>query len=88
MADKVQDKAPPANAEQQAWIDSCAEEQRARHLQIVADMDALAEQRDRWIDEFVDRIQTLGFNYNCDEKRLIPEDEAPQRPDRPFKVVF
>ena len=88
MREKVQNQMPPRDADQQAWIDACATEQRARHQQIVADMDALSAQRDEWIEQFVERIQTLGFNYNCDAKRLIPEDEVPQRPDRPFKVVF
>jgi hypothetical protein len=88
MPEKVQDQIPSVGDEQQAWIDACAQEQRERHAQIVADMEAMSQQRDEWIEGFIERIQTMGFNYNCDAKRLIPEDEVPQRPDRPFKVVF
>lgn len=88
MPEKVQDQIPSVGDEQQAWIDARAQEQRERHAQIVADMEAMSQQRDEWIEGFIERIQTMGFNYNCDAKRLIPEDEVPQRPDRPFKVVF
>ncbi len=35
-----------------------------------------------------ERIQTRGFNYNCDQLRKILKDELPVKPDRPFKVVY
>ena len=86
--DKVQDKAPTLTAEQHAWLDDNLTRQSARHEQIVADMAALSQQREEWINSFLARIQNLGFNYNCDLKRKIPEAETPEQPDRPYKVVY
>jgi hypothetical protein len=51
-------------------------------------MQAISPQRDAWVDAFFDRIQTRGFNYNCDQLRKINEDEIPIKPNRPFKVVY
>ena len=85
---KVQDQMPPVDDAQRDWLEDNRVRQVARHQQIVADMDALSEQRDEWIDGFLERIQTYGFNYNCDLKRNIKAEELPSRPDRPFKVVF
>lgn len=85
---RVQDQAPPLTAEEKDWIRRNLEEQQVRHDNIVADMDALAPQRDAWIDGFFERLQTRGFNYNCDNLRVIDKDELPQQPNRKFKVVF
>lgn len=86
--DRVQHQAPPLTSEQQKWIDDHVAEQALRHEKIVADMEALSEQRDRWIDAFLRRIQTRGFNCNCDMLRIIKKEEIPQKPKRRFKVVF
>jgi len=85
---KVQDQIPPLNDEQRAWHQDNLKQQKERHEKIVADMDQLSDQRDIWIDEFLQRIQERGFNYNCDALREIPAEEVPEKPDRPFKVVF
>jgi hypothetical protein len=85
---KVQDDAPEMNAQQREWMDRNLDEQKIRHSQIVDDMESLSPQRDIWVDGFLERIQTRGFNYNCDALRIIPNEELPEKPDRPFKVVF
>jgi hypothetical protein len=85
---KVQDHSPTLNAKQEAWLEDNRTRQVARHQQIEADMDALSAQREEWIEGFLERIQRLGFNYNCDLKRKIASDELPAQSDRPFKVVF
>jgi hypothetical protein len=85
---KVQDQLPELDEEQQEWLSRNAEVQRARQSQIIANMDAIQAERDQWVAAFIERIQTLGFNYNCDEKRRIAADELPERPERPFRVVF
>ena len=85
---KLQDQAPPMSPEQLEWLKANLEQQKLRHADIVAEMENLALQRDKWIEEFLERIQALGFNYNCDARRKIPKAELPSRPDRPFKVVF
>ena len=85
---RVQDEIPEWDAKERRWLEENLDRQKSRHEQILADMEAIAEERDRWVAEFLQRLQTRGFNYNCDALRKIPEDEIPEKPDRPFKVVF
>lgn len=70
------------------WIRDESAEQEERYKQIVKEMDDLSEQRDVWVEKFFERIQTRGFNVHYDNRRAIPAEELPKRPDRPFKVVF
>ena len=86
--DRVQDHAPDITCDEKNWIEENLTEQKRRHEQITANMQAISPQRDAWVDAFFDRIQTRGFNYNCDQLRKINEDEIPIKPNRPFKVVF
>ena len=85
---KVKDEAPELSQAQREWLDKKLAEQKQRHAAIVDDMEQLTEQRDEWIEGFLERIQTRGFNYNCDQLRKILKDELPVKPDRPFKVVY
>jgi hypothetical protein len=84
----VQDDMPAINQAQREWLERNLAEQKQRHAAIVEDMEQLAEQRDVWIEEFLERLQTRGFNYNCDQLRQILKEELPVKPDRPFKVVY
>ena len=86
--DRVQDQAPPLAKEEKRWIEKNLAEQSQRHENIVAEMARIAPERETWVNTFLERIQTLGFNYNCDLRRKIPEEEIPKQPKRPFKVVF
>jgi hypothetical protein len=86
--DRVQDQAPALTAEEQQWIDDNAVEQKIRHENIVTEMEELSTQRDSWIDSFLERLQTRGFNYNCDFLRKVKKEELPEKPKRRFKVVF
>ena len=76
----------------EVWItidaDQYLAEQQLRHEQIVADMEGIAAEREAWVNAFLERIQTRGFNYNCDALRQIGPDELPEQPARPFKVVY
>ena len=74
--------------EVQAWIDAEVAEQIARYREIVEEMDALEPDRERWIAEFLRRIQDRGFNVHADILRRIRPDELPSRPDRKLRVVF
>ena len=85
---QVQDDAPPIDSDGQEWLERNVAEQEARRATIESEMDELAPQRDRWIDEFFDRIQRWGFNFNGDQRRKISREELPAKPDRPFKVNF
>jgi len=84
----VQDHLPELSEAQREWRDRNLAEQKQRHADIVEDMEQLAARRDEWIEAFLERIQTRGFNYNCDELRKILKEELPVKSDRPFKVVY
>lgn len=86
--DRVQDQAPPLTEEEKDWIAKHSAEQNSRQEKIIAEMDALAPERDAWIDAFFERIQTRGFNHNGDALTKIGKDDIPEKPDRPTKVVF
>jgi len=74
--------------EAERWLKQEIREQKLRYRKIVAEQDALAPKRDRWIDAFLGRIQTRGFNVHSNILRKIPSEEIPRRPKRKFKVVF
>lgn len=76
------------SAEADKWISDESAEQEKRYAKIAQEMDDLSEERDVWVENFFHRIQTRGFNVHYDNRRQIPDDELPTRPDRPFKVVF
>jgi hypothetical protein len=85
---RVQDQVPARTPEEADWLQNNVAEQEVRHAQIVADMESIAAEREAWVNGFLERIQTRGFNYNCDALRVIDADELPQQPARPFKVVY
>ena len=70
------------------WLKKEKDEQKARYKKIVAEQDALSPKRDKWVADFLERIQTRGFNVHADIKRKIPPEEIPKKPRRKFKVVF
>ena len=70
------------------WLEEEIAEQQARYEKIAADMEAMNEQREQWYAEFLERIQTYGFNEDGDRRRKIAPEDVPVRPDRPHKVVY
>jgi len=75
--------------EAQAWLKKEIVEQKARYRNIEHDMNVtIARQRDKWIAEFLQRIQTRGYNVHFSMLRKIKPEEIPKRPKRRFKVVF
>jgi hypothetical protein len=88
MSKRVQDEAPARTDEVQAWLEENIAEQVERHEAIVREMEELEPQREKWYAEFLEIIQTTGFNVNGDIKRVIKPEEIPEKPDRPNKVVF
>jgi len=71
-----------------AWLEEEIAEQQARYEKIVADMDALNDQREQWYAEFLERIQTVGFNEDGDRRVKIKPEDIPVRPENPPKVVY
>ena len=76
-------------AEEQAWLEEETAEQEARFTAIERRMEELKPQRARWYREFFDRISTIGFNVDGDQKTVIPRDQLPVQPaDRDDRVVW
>jgi hypothetical protein len=72
-----------------AWLKQEIAEQQARFRRIEREMnDTVAKQRDGWIEAFLERIQTRGYNVHFNMLRKIKPEEIPKRPKRKFKVVF
>jgi hypothetical protein len=74
--------------EAQAWLNREIKEQKTRYRKIVKEMDDLAPKRDKWVADFLHRIQTRGFHVHYDQMRKIRPEEIPVKPRRKFKVVF
>jgi hypothetical protein len=80
---------PHERSEQaQQWLAEETAEQQHRYNAIVAAMEALTPQRDIWYAEFLQRIQTRGYNVDGDQRARIRLADIPLRPDRPHKVVY
>jgi hypothetical protein len=74
--------------ETEAWLRKEEVEQRRRYRKIVAEQDALTPKRDKWIAQFLHRIQTRGFHVHYDQMRKVRPEEIPSKPKRKFRVVF
>ncbi len=71
-----------------AWLKREIKEQKARYAKIVREQDALSPKRDKWIADFLHRIQTRGVHVHYDQMRKVRPEEIPVKPKRKFKVVF
>jgi hypothetical protein len=71
-----------------AWLEEEAREQEERYRRICQEMDALEEQRERWYQEFLARIQVHGFSVDGDLKVKIAAKDIPVKQPGPHKVVF
>ena len=75
--------------EVEAWIEEERVEQEARFEKIAKEMRELGPKREQWYQEFFDRITTLGFNQDGDDKvRIAPEDQPVQPAGREDRVVW
>jgi hypothetical protein len=74
--------------EVEAWIRNELAEQKKRYATIVAEQEALSPKRDKWVAEFLERIQTRGTHVHFDQMRKVRPEEIPVKPKRKFKVVF
>ena len=89
MSKKILQNKPKRSDEVEQWLREEFGEQAARYEKIAQEMNIdLAEQREVWIQEFYQRLQTTGFNVHADIKKIIKKEELFQKPDREFKVVF
>jgi len=74
--------------EVEAWLRKEIAEQKRRYGKIVKEQDALTPKRDKWIADFLQRIQTRGVHVHFDQMRKVRPEEIPTKPKRKFKVVF
>jgi hypothetical protein len=65
----------------EAWIKEEVADQEARYLSVSRQMAELAPLREKWYQEFFDRLTTTGFNEDGDQKILIETSDLPVRPD-------
>lgn len=89
MSKKILKQKPQRSEDVEKWLAEQVAEQNERYAKIAAEMnDDLEEQREKWFREFEQRIQTTGFNWHADNKRIIKPEEIYPKPDRKNKVVF
>lgn len=70
------------------WLRKEIAEQKKRYNKIVAEQEALSPKRDKWVADFLHRIQTRGYHVHFNQMRKIRPEEIPTKPKRKFKVVF
>jgi len=88
MAKRVQDMKPGRSREADAWFKENIAEQKKRYAAIVKEQDELAPQREKWVQEFLQIIQTKGFNVTGDTRRVIKPSEIAKKPKGRHQVVF
>jgi len=88
MAERVQDHKPARKPEALRWIKENIAEQKKRYAAIVAEQDALAPQREKWVAAFLHAIQTTGFSVSGDMKRIIKPGEIAKKPKGRHQVIF
>ena len=88
MAKRVQDAKPARSKEADAWFKDNIAEQKKRYAAIVKEQDELAPQREKWVEQFLQIIQTKGFNVTGDTRRVIKPSEIAKKPKGKHQVVF
>ena len=76
------------DAEVEAWIEEERKEQEARYEKIAKQMDDLSPEREKWYQQFFDRIQKIGYNADADDKVQIAPEDLPLKGDRKDQVVW
>ncbi len=68
-------------AEVKAWIKEEIAAQEVRFARIDQQMEDLAGQRELWYQEFFDRLTTMGFNVDGDDKVKLEPSQLPVKPE-------
>ncbi|MBL8630052.1 MAG: hypothetical protein JNM81_10515 [Rhodospirillaceae bacterium] len=79
---------PKLTKEELAFVKQELTEQLERYNKIVQEQEALTPQREKWVKEFLHRIQTRGYHVHAGMKRVIPKEEIRPRDGRPLQVIF
>ena len=75
-------------AEEKAWFEEELQDQIARYEKIVQQMEAQSAEREQWVADFMQRIQTRGFHWHAENRRVIPKEEIRPRDGRPLQVIY
>ena len=63
------------------WIKGEIEAQEKRFAKIEQEMKDLAGQREQWYQEFFDRLTTIGFNMDGDDRMKLDPSQLPVKPE-------
>ena len=63
------------------WIRGEIEAQEERFARIEQQMKDLSATREKWYQEFFDRISTIGYNMDGDDKMPIAPADLPKKPE-------
>lgn len=75
--------------EAEEWIKEEIAEQEERYQIVAKQMGDLAPTREKWYQEFFDRITTSGFNEDGDMKVVIKKEDLPVKPEgREDQVIW
>ena len=88
MTKRVQDQKPGRSTDAEAWFVENVAEQKVRYAAIVKEQDDLAPQREKWVEGFLQVIQTKGFSVTGDTRRVIKPEEIAKKPKGRHQVVF
>lgn len=88
MTKRVQDAKPARSKDTDAWFKENVAEQKKRYAAIVKEQDGLAAKREKWVEGFLQIIQTKGFNVTGDTRRVIKPSEIAKKPKGKHQVVF
>lgn len=82
MSKRVQDEKPTRSEDVRAWLAEEITAQEARYQAIVDEIEGLQGERDGWVEEFLEIIQTKGVNVTGDMRRVVEKEEIAEKPDR------
>lgn len=79
---------PEMTAAEKTWFEEELKEQLDRYETIVKEMEDLTAEREQWVADFLHRVQTRGFHWHAENRRVIPKEEIRPRDGRPLQVIF
>ena len=71
-----------------AWIKNELKQQQKRFKKILEHMEEITPKREKWFQEFFDRISTRGQNIDGDTRMVIAKEDLPKKPRRKTKVTY
>ena len=89
MAKRVQDTKLARSKEADGWVKENVAEQKKRHAAIMKEINEdLAQKREGWYRDFLNIVQTKGFNANGDQRVVVKAADVPKKPKRPDRAVY